>query len=73
MDFDPGPGIRYGATGNQNGEIALWDLTNGKLRGVLDAHPVGVRKLVFSPGGEFLASVGEDNTMKVWKLGNQSK
>jgi WD40 repeat protein/Tfp pilus assembly protein PilF len=49
------------------GEIKLWDLTTGREAAVPIKGAEGqFRRLGFSPDGEFLAAVGQDNAVHVW-------
>ena len=53
--------------------VSLWDTHNGKLLGVCKGHTQGVRWLAFSPGGETLASVGDDSTLRFWNVRTQQE
>jgi WD40 repeat protein len=49
--------------------VRLWDVDTGRLLHTLRGHPGGVGRLVFSPNGQTLATVGAgDNTVKVWDV-----
>jgi WD40 repeat protein/serine/threonine protein kinase len=56
------------ATGNDQGEIHLWDYPTGELLQVLGGHSAAVRVLTFSPDGKQLASGSDDQTVKIWDL-----
>ena len=51
-----------------HGRIRLWDMKDGKQLQTLRGHRKGSSSLVFSPDGDFLASTGQDNTIRYWKM-----
>ncbi|MGA2656498.1 MAG: protein kinase [Verrucomicrobiota bacterium] len=53
--------------------IRLWDTRDGKLFGVCKGHTQGVRWLAFSPGGETLATVSDDSTLRFWNVRTQQE
>jgi WD40 repeat protein len=53
--------------------IRLWDTTTGKMLGVCRGHTQGVRWLAFAPGGETLASVSDDSTLRFWNVRTQQE
>jgi WD40 repeat protein len=53
--------------------IRLWDKGSGKLIGVCNGHTQGVRWLAFAPGGETLASVRDDSTLRFWNAQTQQE
>jgi WD40 repeat protein/DNA-binding TFAR19-related protein (PDSD5 family) len=57
------PGVRLLMAVNLNTAIANLDELNR-----LEGHTAGVTKVSFSPDGQSIASVSEDNTAKVWSL-----
>lgn len=51
-----------------SGEREVWLLkSDGKLQNILKGHQGDIRKLVFSPDGEILASPSSDKTVKLWR------
>jgi WD40 repeat protein len=55
------------ASGSASGQIHLWNVETGHLRGKL-RHEKHVRTLMFSPDGEVLASGDNDNSLKIWSV-----
>lgn len=46
--------------------IYLWNPINGELLRTISGHSLRVKKLVFSPDGKILASVGNESVVKLW-------
>ena len=54
------------AAGLIGGSIQLLDIATGDELATLDGHTVSIEKLVFSPDGKTLVSVGADGTILLW-------
>ncbi|KAF3426697.1 hypothetical protein E2986_09524 [Frieseomelitta varia] len=59
-------------SGAFDGEIRIWNLTHRMCISNFLAHDGIIRGIVFSQSGENFISVGDDKTIKTWKLGNSS-
>lgn len=64
LAFDPGGGIL--AAGLESGAIRFFDPTTGDLLAQLAAHESWVSGLAFSPDGRLLASVSDDEMVRIW-------
>ncbi len=56
------------ATGEANGLISLYQISDNKLVGQLPAHASEVRGLGFHPNNQLLFSAGQDGLVKVWNV-----
>ncbi|WP_240274690.1 protein kinase domain-containing protein [Mycobacterium ulcerans] len=60
------------ASGGENGNIQLWNLTDpahpGPLGPPLQGHSAGVVSIAFNPDGHTLASGSHDGTIQLWNL-----
>ena len=48
--------------------IRIWDAATGKFQNVLEAHTGSINSVRFSPDGTTLATVGADNTIRIWDV-----
>lgn len=56
------------AVGDAAGDVQLRSAANGAVSQALSAHVGAVRGLAYHPGGQSLATVGDDDCLKVWNL-----
>ena len=66
IGFAWSPDERHFVTGTPDGDIYIRNWTNGKLVRVLEGHTELINSLVWSPGGDFIASGAEDSTARIW-------
>jgi WD40 repeat protein len=56
------------ASGEQYGEIILWDVGTGTKARALTGHEAQVSSVCFSPNGGLLVSGSLDKTIRLWTL-----
>ncbi|XP_054267725.1 DDB1- and CUL4-associated factor 13-like [Macrosteles quadrilineatus] len=54
------------SSGDFNGEVRLWDLSQRQCARTIQAHDGCVRGLTFNSDGTHLLSIGDDKTIKIW-------
>ena len=62
------PQTQIFATGDNCGNVSLWDIHTGKLVSAYLGHFNWTRGIAFSPDGEYIVSGGGDRIVKVWHL-----
>lgn len=65
------PTKAVGASGNQNGEILLWDLNGAEVTDSIVGHQSTINDLVFSDDGDWLLSVSDDTVAIIRQLSQQ--
>ncbi len=55
-------------SGDADGEIRLWQVTEKQLLWSRKEHNYIVRSLSFSPNGQIIASASSDSTIKIWDV-----
>jgi WD40 repeat protein len=62
------PNGRWLVTGNEEGDVTIWNAETGGRTGRLSGHRGAIRKLAFSANGRRLASASFDRTARVWDV-----
>lgn len=59
---------RYIATGDEDGNIIIWDTKSLLMKQVLHAHSAAVNSIVFSSSTKYLLSGSSDKSIKLWDI-----
>jgi WD40 repeat protein len=54
-------------------EVVLWDASSGLRLGTLSGHTRSVWNARFSPGGERIATVASDGTLRIWNAASRAQ
>ncbi len=66
------PNARYGVTGDDSGNLIVWDITADRPLGLsLKGHTGEIRALVFNGDGSRLVSISTDRTARVWRMNSK--
>lgn len=55
-------------TGSEDGDVRLWDLSEGKCITVFQGHASKITALAFDEEGKYIASGSEDGNVRVWDI-----
>ncbi|MCS7016711.1 MAG: WD40 repeat domain-containing protein [Gemmatales bacterium] len=64
------PEGKFLAAGCLDGNIRLWEVSNGNLIRLISAHGSQVTALIFHPSGQVLISASRDRTIRLWNMAN---
>lgn len=52
----------------RSNQVVLWDVAIGAEFAQLQGHTDRIRRVVFTPNGQMLTSVGDDDTIRLWRV-----
>lgn len=55
-------------SGDDNGDLCLWNVKTGKLLSIWKGHKKQVNAVDFSPDGKYVISNSSDKTLKLWNV-----
>jgi RNA polymerase sigma factor (sigma-70 family) len=56
------------AVGGRDGKVRIWDVQTGMLSETLEGHTGEIYSIAVSPDGKSLASVSQDETLRLWPI-----
>lgn len=56
-----------------DGTIHMWNCNNGILMNTFYGHSGAVNAARFTPDGKFIASISDDESMKIWQVSSNSE
>ncbi len=62
------PDLRRALVGHYEGDVALWNLETGKREASYAKHAGAVSAVIFSPGGKYALSGGNDHAVWLYRL-----
>jgi WD40 repeat protein len=68
ISFNSQKNIVAAGTGNNQGTIYLWDITNGKQLSSLRGHTAKITGICFSSKGSLMASASYDGSVRIWHM-----
>jgi WD40 repeat protein len=68
ISFNPQKNIVAAGTGNNQGAIYLWDITNGQQLSSLRGHKGKITGISFSSDGALMATASYDGSVRLWHM-----
>jgi len=68
VSFNPQKNIVAAGTGNTQGAIYLWNITNGQQLSSLRGHTGRITGISFSPDGLLMATASYDGSVRLWHM-----
>jgi WD40 repeat protein len=62
-------GLLIASAEGSDGKVVLWDARNGRLLARFETNQRPIIAMAISPNRRYLATLGQDGMVKVWKLG----